>query len=142
MLGSAGALMRSVSPVAGIFGNQFQALGSALGSGFGSGTGIFGSPAMGSAAVTAGMGRAASLGVLSVPQSWATAAPAFNSVAPALSAASGVGAAPAAGVGGPGGMVGGMPMLANAARGMGSPVAATPRSGFRPTVVQHPVYAG
>ena len=142
MLGSAGALMRSVGPMASVFGNQFRVLGSALGSGFGSGTGVFGAPGMGSAAVTAGVGRAASLGMLSVPQSWASAAPAFSQVASALPGASGVGATAAVGVGGPGGTLGGMPMLANATRGMGAPLATTSRLGFRPTVVQTPVYAG
>jgi hypothetical protein len=33
-------------------------------------------------------------------------------------------------------------MLANPTRGMGAPMAANPRFGFRPAVVQHPVYAG
>jgi PPE-repeat protein len=127
MSGSASSLMR---------------LGSALGSGVGSGTGMFGSPAMGSAAVTAGMGRAASLGVLSVPPSWATAAPAFSQVGSGLPGISGLSATPAVGVGGPGSMPGGMPMLANAARGTGSPMAPPLRIGFRPTVVPDPIYAG
>jgi PPE-repeat protein len=142
MIGSAGALMRSVSPAASILGNQFQPLGSALGGWVGSGTGMFGSPGMGSAAVSAGVGRAASLGMLSVPQSWASAAPAFSSVAPTLSGVSGVGAAPAVGAGGPGSTLGGMPMLGNAMRGTGAPMAAKPKLGFRPAMVQHPVYAG
>ncbi len=141
MIGSAGALMRSVGPAASIFGNQFQALGSTLGSGFGSGTGASGAPGMGSAAVTAGVGRAASVGMLSVPQSWVSAAPAFSQVAPALPV-TGASAAPAAMPGGPGGSLGGIPMLANATRGAGAPSAYTPRFGFRPTVVQPPVYAG
>ena len=42
------------------------------------------------------------------------------------------------GAGGPGGTLGGMPMLANATRGMGAPMAANPRFGFRPAVVQRP----
>jgi PPE-repeat protein len=141
MLGSAGALMRSVGTTASTFGNQFQVLGSALGSGFGSGTGVLGAPGMGSAAVTASAGRAASLGMLSVPQSWATAAPAFSQVAPALPVSS-ASATPAVMPGGPGGTLGGMPMLANATRGMGAPTAPPLRLGFRPTVVQTPVYTG
>ncbi|MGB8388876.1 MAG: PPE family protein [Mycobacterium sp.] len=141
MIGSAGALMRSVSPVASVFGNQFQALGSALGSGAGSGTGLFASPGMGSAAVTAGVGRAASLGVLSVPQSWATAAPVFSQVGSALPVTS-ASAVPAVMPGGPGGTLGGMPMLANATRGTGSPMPPPLRIGFRPTVVPDPIYGG
>ena len=51
-----------------------------------------------------------------MPQSWATAAPAFSCVAPALSGSRGVGAAPAVGAG-PGGTFGGMPMLRHDAEG-------------------------
>jgi len=47
---------------------------------------------------------------------------------------------PVVGAGGPGGTLGGMPMLANATRGMGAPMAANPRFGFRPAVVQRPRY--
>ncbi|EUA35431.1 polymorphic PE/PPE family protein [Mycobacterium xenopi 3993] len=83
MLGSAGSLMRTVTPAMGMFGN-LQAVGSALGSG----SGALASPGLGGAAVTAGLGRATSVGVLSVPQSWASAAPAFNSVASSLPATS------------------------------------------------------
>ena len=141
MLGSAGALMRSVGPVASVFGNQFQALGSSLGSGFGSGTGVFGAPGMGSAAVTAGVGRAASVGMLSVPQSWASAAPAFSQVGSALPVAS-ASATPAVMPGGPGGTLGGIPMLANATRGMGSSTPPRLTIGYRPAMVPDPVYAG
>ena len=49
---------------------------------------------MGGAAVTAGVGRAASLGVLSVPQGWTSAAPAFSQVASAMPGASRLGATP------------------------------------------------
>ena len=141
MLGPAGGLMRSVGPAAGIFGNQFQAWGSTLGSGFGSGTGAVGAPGIGNA-VTAGVGRAASVGMLSVPQSWASAAPAFSQVAPALPGTSGLGATPAVGTGGPGGTLGGMPMLANATRGMGSATPPRLTIGYRPAMVPDPVYAG
>ena len=127
------SLVRSVAPTAGVFANQIRMLGLTLGNGFGSGTG--------SAEVTAGVGRAAFLGPLSVPQSWASAAPAFSNVGSALPAAS-VSAAPAVMEGGPAGALNGMPMLPNAMRGMGAPTAYTPRFGFRPTVVQTPVYAG
>ena len=96
---------------------------------------------LGSAQVTAGVGRAASLGTLSVPQSWAAAAPAFSHVGSALPGA-GVSATPAVSPGEPVGMLNGMPMLPNATRGTGVPTAYTPRFGFRPTMVQPPVYAG
>ena len=147
MIGSASSLMNSVSPVS-AFGNQFPTLGSALGGGLGSGAGVFGSPGMGGAAVTAGVGQAGSLGALSGPQSWATAAPALGSVAPpALSSASGAGAASAVGVGAPGNMGGpagifGPPLANMAGRGTSTaPVVA--RLLFEPpAVVQRPVAAG
>jgi PPE-SVP subfamily C-terminal region len=108
-------------------------LGSTLGNGFGSG--------MGSAQVTAGMGRTASLGTLSVPQSWAAAAPEFSHVGSTLSGAS-ANATPAAAVG-PDSMLNGMPpMRPTATRAMDAPTTFTPRFGFRPTVVQTPIYAG
>jgi PPE-repeat protein len=131
-IGSASSLVRSVAPTAGVFANQIRMLGLTLGNG---------APPVGSAEVTAGVGRAAFLGPLSVPQSWASAAPAFSNVGSALPAAS-VSAAPAVMEGGPAGALNGMPMLPNAMRGMGAPTAYTPRFGFRPTVVQTPVYAG
>jgi PPE-repeat protein len=132
-IGPASSLVRSVGPTAGVFVQQFRTMGLALGNSFGSG--------LGSAQVTAGLGRAASLGTLSVPQSWASAAPAFSHVGSALPGAS-VSATPAVVPGGPGGMLNGMPMLPNATRGMGAPTAYTPRFGFRPTVVPRAVYAG
>ncbi len=141
MIGSASSFMRSVGPVGSTFGNQFQALGSVPGSGFGSGTGALGPPGMGGAAVTAGVGRAASVGMLSVPQSWASAAPAFSQVAPTLQL-TGAGAAPAVMPGGPGSTLGGIPMPANATRGMGNPMPPALRIGFRPTVIPETVYAG
>jgi PPE-repeat protein len=140
-IGSAGSLVGSVGSRSAVLANQIRMLGSTLGNGFGSGTGAFGASAIGSAQVTAGVGRAASLGTLSVPQSWASAAPAFSQVGSALPGA-GVSATPAVSPGEPGGMLNGMPMLPNAMRGMGAPTAYTPRFGFRPTVVQTPAYAG
>jgi PPE-repeat protein len=140
-IGSAGSLVGSVGSRSAVLANQIRMLGSTLGNGFGSGTAAFGASGTGSAQVTAGVGRAASLGTLSVPQSWASAAPAFSQVGSALPGA-GVSATPAVSPGEPGGMLNGMPMLPNAMRGMGAPTAYTPRFGFRPTVVQTPVYAG
>ena len=60
------------------------------------------------AAVSAGVGRAASLGAMSVPQRWATAAPAIRLAAAEVPIASAVAA------GGPGGLFGGMPLFGGA----------------------------
>ncbi|HWY01226.1 MAG TPA: PPE family protein [Mycobacterium sp.] len=130
----------SMSPVASVFGNQFQTLGYTLGNGFGSGTGVFAAPGM-SSTVTAGVGRAASVGMLSVPQSWASSAPAFSHVGSALPGISTT-AAPAVAAGGPGGTPSGMPMLGNATRGTGSSTPPRLTIGHRPAVVPDPVYAG
>jgi PPE-repeat protein len=59
--------------------------------------------------VSAGLGRAATVGSLSVPQSWATASPAIRLAATALPAA-GLDSVPQAGTAGLGGF-GGMPMM-------------------------------
>jgi PPE-repeat protein len=139
-IGSAGSLGGSLGPRSAVLANQIRMLGLTLGDGFSSGNGAFGSD-IGSAQATAGMGRAASLGTLSVPQSWAAAAPAFSHVGSALSGA-GVSATPAVSPGEPVGSFNGMPMLPNIARGTGVPTAYTPRFGFRPTIVQPAVYAG
>jgi PPE-repeat protein len=139
-IGSAGSLGGSLGPRSAVLANQIRMLGLTLGDGFSSGTGASGS-GLGSAQVTAGVGRAASLGSLSVPHSWAAAAPAFSHVGSTLPGA-GVGATPAVSPGEPVGMLNGMPMLPNATRGSGVPTAYTPRFGFRPTMVQPPVYAG
>jgi len=138
---SASSLIQSVGPTTAVFANQFQTLGLTLGNGFGSGMGTVGAPAMGSAQVTAGLGRAAFLGSLSVPQSWTEAAPAFSQVGSALPSTA-VSATPAAMSGGSAG-TNAMPLLPNAARAMGAPIAPPrPRFGFRPTMVQRPVYGG
>src|SRR3984957_4443536 len=123
-LGSAGSLMNPIGSATSAFGKGFQAFGSALSSSWGSGAGALSSPGMGGTAVTAGVGRAASLGVLSVPQGWTSAAPAFSQVASALPAASGLGATPPVVPGGPGAPFG--PPLANMAgrQGTSAPPAA------------------
>jgi PPE-repeat protein len=140
MLGSAGSLMNSIGSTTSTFGKGFQPFGSVLSSGWGSGAGAVGSPGMGGAAVTAGVGRAATLGVLSVPQGWTSAAPAFNQVASALPAASELGATSPVVPGGPAAPFG-APMANTAGRAGGSsPLAA--RYYVRPTMVQRPVYAG
>jgi PPE-repeat protein len=139
-LGSAGSLMNSIGPTTSAFGKGFQAFGSALSSGWGSGAGALSSPGMGGTAVTAGVGRAASLGALSVPQGWTSAAPAFSQVASALPAASGLGATPPVVPSGPGAPFG--PPLANMAGRQGTSAPQAARYYFRPAVVQRPVYTG
>jgi hypothetical protein len=130
-IGSAGSLVGSVGPRSAVLANQVRMLGPALGRGFGSG--------LGSAQVTAGMGRTASLGTLSVPQSWAAAAPEFSHVGSTLAGANVTPAVAA----GPDSTLNGMPpMRPTATRATDAPTTFTPRFGFRPTVVQTPVYAG
>jgi PPE-repeat protein len=84
MLGSAGSLMNTFAPATATSARSFQMSGSVTGAGVGSGAGALGSPGIGGTAVTATAGRAASLGALSVPQGWTSAAPAFSQVASAL----------------------------------------------------------
>ena len=86
MLGSAGSLMNTFGPATATFARSFQMSGSVMSTGVGSGAGALSSPGIGGTAVTATAGRAASLGALSVPQGWTSAAPAFSQVASALPA--------------------------------------------------------
>lgn len=139
-LGSASALMRSVTPVTQMFGNQV--FGSVITGGTGPTSGIFTST-MGSTAVNAGVGRAATLGVLSVPQNWATAAPAFSQVASAApaSSAGAAAAAPGMAAASPGTMMP-PPLASLAGRSSAAPMGSTPRFDVRPAVVQRPVEAG
>ena len=140
ILGSAGWLMNSIGSTTSAFGKGFQPFGSALSSGWGSGAGGLSSPGMGGTAVTAGVGRAASLGVLSVPQGWTSAAPAFSSVASSLPGASGLDATSPVVPGGPAAPFG-APMANTVERGgTSAPLAA--RYYVRPAMVQRPVYAG
>jgi PPE-repeat protein len=81
-------------------------LGTLAGS-YGSGAGSAG---LGGAGVSAGLGRAGAVGGLSVPQSWATAAPAIRLAATALPAA-GLDGLPEAGAAAPPGWFGGMPPM-------------------------------
>lgn len=140
---SAGALMQGLGPGASLFGGHLQSLGFAVGNGIGSGSGVFGMSGMSSMQVTAGVGRAASLGMLSVPQSWASTAPAFNQVGSAFPAGS-LGATPAAAPAASPGTPNGMPMPPKpaAARGSDDPGRPPLKAGYRPTVVQEPVYVG
>ncbi|HEY6856316.1 MAG TPA: PPE family protein [Mycobacterium sp.] len=140
MLGSASSLMNSFGPATSAFGKGFQVFGSTLSTGASSGAGAVSSPGMGGAAVTAAAGRAASLGALSVPQGWTSAAPAFSQVASALPAGSGLGATPPVVPGGPGGPLGAPGANIAARGGTSQPLAA--RYYVRPAMVQRPVYAG
>jgi PPE-repeat protein len=81
------------------------------------------------------VGRAASVGGLSVPASWVGAAP---SPGPAVSALNGLGAAAAAEP--VTNAVGGLPMMGSGSRGAAHFVA--PRYGFKPTVVTQPPAGG
>jgi PPE-repeat protein len=141
MLGPAGSAMNSFSPATSAFGNGFQVLGSAWGNSLSSGATALSSPGM-DGVVSAAAGRAASLGVLSVPQGWTSAAPAFTQAASALpSAGAGLGAPPPMVPSGPAAPFG-APVANSAGRqgGVSSPLAA--RYDIRPAMVQRPVYAG
>jgi PPE-repeat protein len=67
-------------------------------------------PLGGGGGVSAGLGKAATVGGLSVPQSWATASPAIRLAATALPAA-GLDGLPQVGAAGLGGWSGGLPMI-------------------------------
>jgi PPE-repeat protein len=118
---------------------------SGLAAGLGSGMAKLGSvglPGL-NAAVSAGMGEAAPLGVLSVPQGWAAAAPALSKIATDLPGASALtpalGATPLVSPGGPVGMPG-VPL-----GGIGAMVdheMEEPLYGFRPIVMARPPAAG
>ena len=139
-ISAAGSLVQSVGPRGAMLASQIRMLGLTLANGFGAGSSAFGAPGIASAQVTAGLGRAASLGTLSVPQSWASAAPAFSQVRLALPNVS-LGAPPAIPAG-PDGMFNGMPLWPNSIRAANNPMPPALRIGYRPTVVQTPVYAG
>ena len=139
LLGSAGPLMNAFGPATGTFAQSFQISGSAMSTGVGSGAGALSSPGIGGTAVTATAGRAASLGALSVPQGWTSAAPAFSHVASALPAGGPRVASPDVPANPSSPM--GVPPANSAQRGgVSSPLRA--RYNFRPAMVQRPVYAG
>lgn len=95
-----------------------KASGSLLGSGAGA-AGSTGWAGTGGSGVAAGLGRAASIGALSVPQSWAATVPATNSVAAALpTSRGGFNAVPISGPAGPAG-VPVMPITGMAGHGAG-----------------------
>jgi PPE-repeat protein len=109
----------------------------------GSLAGALGSPSLSGSAVSAGVGRATLVGAMSVPQSWAAAAPPGTSAPLMASSSGGWAIAPGAGTEAAGvpGMPGmpAMPVGGSGGRGFGF---AAPRYGFRPTVVAHPPAAG
>jgi PPE-repeat protein len=109
----------------------------------GSLAGALGSPSLSGSAVSAGVGRATLVGAMSVPQSWAAAAPPGTSAPLMASSSGGWAIAPGAGTetAGVPGMPGmpAMPLGTSGGRGFGF---AAPRYGFRPTVVAHPPAAG
>jgi PPE-repeat protein len=91
-------------------------------------------------AVSAGMGQAASLGALSVPQGWASAAPAFSQAVSGTSGLStALGATPLVSPNAPVGMPG-MPLGGIA--GLASHEGEEPIYGFRPIVMARPPAAG
>nr|AJK76516.1 hypothetical protein RC58_16990 [Mycobacterium avium subsp. paratuberculosis] len=84
------------------------------------------------------VGKAASIGGLSVPASWASAAPTPPSVAVALNGATTTGAAEHAAS-----AVGGVPMMPAGAAGRGAGAHfVVPRYGFKPTVIAQPPAGG
>jgi len=139
LLGSAGPLTNAFGSATGTFAQSFQMSGSAMSTGVGSGAGALSSPGIGGTAATATAGRAASLGALSVPQGWTSAAPAFSHVASALPAGGPRVASPDVPANPSSPM--GVPPANSAQRGgVSSPLRA--RYNFRPAMVQRPVYAG
>jgi PPE-repeat protein len=139
LLGSAGPLANAFGSATGTFAQSFQMSGSAMSTGVGSGAGALSSPGIGGTAMTATAGRAASLGALSVPQGWTSAAPAFSHVASALPAGGPRVASPDVPANPSSPM--GVPPANSAQRGgVSSPLRA--RYNFRPAMVQRPVYAG
>lgn len=101
-----------------------------------------GAASIGSAPVSAGVGRATLVGTMSAPPSWTAAVPAASpsptALPPGWSIAPGAGLEEVSATQGVPGMPG-MPMGGGAPRGYGF---AAPRYGFRPTVVAHPPAAG
>jgi PPE-repeat protein len=139
MLGSAGSLMNTFGPATATFARSFQMSGSLMSTGVGSGAGALSSPGIGGTAVTATAGRAASLGAMSVPQGWTSAAPAFSQVASALPSGAPVTTTPVVPTN-PTSPIGVPPATPTGRVGVSSPLAA--RYNFRPPMVQRPVYAG
>jgi PPE-repeat protein len=128
-----------------VAGGQLASNVSGLAAGLGSGTAGLGSAGLRGlgAAVSAGLGQATPLGSLSVPGSWAAAAPGLSRIATELPGASALnpalGATPLVAPRGPVGMPG-MPFGGMAA--MGDHEFEEPMYGFRPIVMSRPPAAG
>jgi len=139
MLGSSTSLVKTLGSATSSFGGSFPMFKSSLDIGTGPAA-AWSSPQLGGLDVTAASGRAASLGGLSVPQGWTSAAPAFSQVASALPAGGGLPATAPVAPSAPAGPI--SAPLANASQrgSASSPLAA--RYDFRPAMVQRPVYAG
>lgn len=89
-------------------------------------------------AIGGAVGKAASIGGLSVPAAWVSAAPAAPSVAVALNGATAAGAVERAT-----NAVGGVPMIPAGGTGRGTPAhLVAPRYGFKPTVIAQPPAGG
>lgn len=86
--------------------------------------------------MSAGLGSAGAVGKLAVPPSWIGGAPLAAPHAPL--AISSVSAAPESG--GAGNLLGGMPLAGAGAGGLGG--GASPKYGFKPTVMTRPPFAG
>jgi PPE-repeat protein len=127
--GLAAAAAAAAAPVSAVSAAPGDALGTLAGS-YGSGAGSAG---LGGAGVSAGLGRAAAVGALSVPQSWGTASPAIRLAATALPTA-GLDGLPQAGPAGLGGSFGGMPPIISAVNASRNG-AAGPRSESRLKVI-------
>lgn len=131
-------------------GNFFTQIGKTLGAlgpapaaaaipkpGLGGLGGLLGGGGAAASHVSAVTGGAGSIGKLSVPVSWTGATPA--AMTHAAVPVSTVSAAPEAAAGGPGNLLGGMPL---AGAGVGGHGMAGPKYGFRPTVMARPPFAG
>ncbi|EUA12094.1 PPE family protein [Mycobacterium kansasii 732] len=131
-LSNANQLKSLVPTTASAVSSELPSLATGLGSGanLAAPTGL---SLVGAGEASAAVGRAGTIGALSVPQSWATAT---EVVSPAASAGQGLGqgALSAAGADGPGGLFG-APLATVAGRNEGSTAGATPRFDMRPTVM-------
>jgi len=137
---------KSLMPAAKAAESGAKAAGSALAGGLGSAglavpgrsLGSAGLAGLGPSLVSADLGRAPSIGTLSVPQAWTAAAPATTSGAAALSGGGLNWVAPA-GASETGSMLGGVPMTGMAGRSVG---AAVLKDGLRRFVMPRPPAAG
>ncbi|KEP41960.1 PPE family protein [Mycobacterium kansasii] len=126
--------LQSLIPTAGAVSNELPVLAEGVAGGLGSGANIAlpaGLTVPGAAEASAAVGRAGTIGALSVPQSWATAT-ATQAISPWQGV--GLGALPAASTDAPGGLYG-APLATVAGRNEGSTTGATPRFDMRPTVM-------